>query len=365
MHKRCKLCFESSKAMSKKTISSKLGTGIHKGCLLGLLCAALLLFFALLVSCTYPQSTNETQPSEASRTSLPAEPIKGIPAERVANNNAIEGISPSDPIESDPEKECYTDERAVVRFLDVGQGDAALISIGNHHMLIDGGPPEVSSFIYSTLERLNINELDAVIITHPDADHCGGIAGALNYAGCDKLYCTVSDYNTRSFKNILQHLASPIIIPAYGDSFQFAGAEVQFINPLSSAEARSNNGSLVCLFTYKDTRFLFSGDAEVESEFAMVQGMYDLHADVLKVGHHGSVSSSSLAFLKEINPTYAVISVGENNYGHPALSVIDNLEKCGAKILRTDEIGTITFVSNGTEIHVESVQEAKGQEEGA
>lgn len=294
----------------------------------------------------YPQEPSLTQSSEEID-GIPAERIPGIPAEPISEN-----LNESDEVDIRPAASLSED--AIIRFLDVGQGDSILITCNDQHLLIDGGAPSASSKVYSILQRLGINKLDVVIATHPDADHVGGLAGALNYAECDRFYCTVTEYDTRAFNNILSHLKTPITIPSYGDSFNLGNATVTFINPLSSTKASDNDGSLACILTYGSTKFLFTGDAEETAELAMQRGDYDITADVLKVGHHGSSTSSSPRFLNTVQPKYAIISVGNNSYGHPTDATLQKLAERGIEILRTDELGTITFITNGKDIFVES-----------
>lgn len=327
-------------------------TKLRKGLLILFMIALSLLAIFALGGCSTATETADSPETEAAPKGIPAERIPGIPAERISDDLSATDSSSIKPKSS--HEAASTGGTLLVRFLDVGQGDAALISCDGHHMLIDGGSPSASSQLYSTLSRLGINELEVVIATHPDADHCGGLAGALNYAKCKTFYCTVSSYDTRAFNNILDHLTVPIVIPSYGDSFRLGDAEITFVNPMSAEEPRDNNGSLACVLAYGQTKFLFTGDAETESEAAMINGRYDLAVDVLKVGHHGSSTSSSPTFLDTVSPSYAVISVGDNNYGHPDSVTLDKLTKRGIQILRTDELGTITFRSDGDNVQFES-----------
>lgn len=241
----------------------------------------------------------------------------------------------------------------VVRFLDVGQGDSALVTFGEQSLLIDGGPAKASQKLYAVLEDLGITNLDYVIATHPDEDHCGGLAGALQFATCGTFYCSVTEHDTDAFGNVVQRLGgTPITVPAAGDSFALGPATVQFVGPVTPTDD-ANNGSLVCKLTYGTTSFLFTGDAEASSETQMTDSGADLRADVLKVGHHGSNTSSSTRFLNAVAPEYAVISVGkDNSYGHPTNEALLRLQAAGAQILRTDELGTITFQSDGEQLSV-------------
>ncbi len=245
-----------------------------------------------------------------------------------------------------------------VRFLDVGQGDAALISCNGKHMLIDGGPAKASSKLYSILRDLGITHLDYIVASHPDADHCGGLAGALNYATCDWFFCSVTQHDTKTFNNVVSYLGDvPITVPSQGATYDLGGATLQFISAPGVA-GDTNNGSLVCTLRFGEVTFLFTGDAEREAEDRLIGAPYLLDADILKVGHHGSSSSSSALFLEKVSPDYAVISVGENSYGHPTDATLDRLEAVGAQVLRTDDLGTITIETDGQAIQVSSSTDA-------
>ncbi len=244
----------------------------------------------------------------------------------------------------------------LVRFIDVGQGDCTLVSCNGHHLLIDGGPAKQSSKVYAILKTLGITSLDAIIATHSDADHIGGISGALNFADAGVCYCSVTEADTKTFNSIVKYLdqkGCPLKVPQVGDSFVLGCATVTFVGPARSF-SDDNDTSLVCRIDFGETSFLLTGDAEEESESAMVYAHSDLKADVLKVSHHGSKNASTDVFLKTVAPTYAVISVGKNSYGHPADTTLERLANVGAEILRTDEIGSITFTSDGTTLTYES-----------
>lgn len=272
---------------------------------------------------------------------VPAEKVAGIPAERYSGSgeDAFGTEVAQDSVLPDGELR--------VRFLDVGQGDCALVTCDGEALLVDGGPSSASSKVYAVLNTLGISHLDYIVATHPDADHCGGIAGALNYADCGCFYCSVVEHDTKTFQNVIDYLGdTPVTVPRVGDSFALGDARVEFVGPVEPSRD-SNDGSLVCLLTYGETSFLLTGDAESESEAAMVAAGTVADVDVLKVGHHGSDSSSSPGFLSTVLPEYAVISVGQNSYGHPDDEVLRRLQDAGAETLRTDELGAIVFESDG------------------
>ena len=277
----------------------------------------------------------------------PAVKLDGVPAERYTE--------PSDQNDVSSSAASITD-KLVVRFIDVGQGDCALISCGGKSLLIDGGPSSASSKLYAILKRLGITHLDYIIATHPDADHCGGIAGALNYADCGTFYCSVTKHDTKTFSSILKYLGdTPVTIPDLGDTFDLGVARVEFVGPVKRT-SDTNDSSLVCKIAFGNSSFLFTGDAEETSEFLMANGSADIDADVLKVGHHGSNTSSSNLFLSKVTPEYAIISVGSNNYGHPGNETLQRLEDAGAEVLRTDELGTIIMTTDGNSISLETTK---------
>lgn len=240
-----------------------------------------------------------------------------------------------------------------VRYLDVGQGDCTLVSCDGEYLLIDGGDPDHSSEVYSVLERLDIDYLDYIVATHPDADHIGGISGALNEADCGTFYCSVSEHDTETFDDMVGYLdGTSITVPSVGDTFYVGDALVTFVGPVAIYDD-TNNGSLVLRIDYGTTSFLFTGDAEEESELDMLDAGEDLSADVLKVGHHGSKSSSCEEFLQAVDPEYAIISVGaDNEYGHPTEETLSRLESVGAEVYRTDEDGSVIAVSDGASITI-------------
>ena len=232
-----------------------------------------------------------------------------------------------------------------VEYIDVGQGDATLIQCDGHYMLIDGGPSDASSILYTILKQKNITSLDVVIATHPDADHIGGISGALNYASTGICYSPVMDHDTRQFKSLLRYLKRhgiAITVPQAGQSFELGTAKVDIIGPVTTPDD-SNNSSIVAKITYGDTVFLFTGDAEEDEEKAISRAGYGVDCDVLKVAHHGSAYSTKKAFLRKASPQIAVISCGkDNSYGHPTKEVLERLSATDAELYRTDLQGDIT-----------------------
>lgn len=248
-----------------------------------------------------------------------------------------------------------------VRFLDVGQADAALVSCDGEYMLIDGGNADDSDLVYATLEKLGVDELDYMVATHAHEDHIGGLSGALNYAAVDTAFSPVSQYNTKVFQNMVKYLDEQnksLTIPQPGDTFTLGSAQVEVLGPVAQYDD-PNNTSIVLRVDYGETAFLFTGDMEAAAEADLLDSGAYLAADVLKVGHHGSGTSTSYRFLREVMPRYAVISVGAGNkYGHPSDDVLSRLRDADAQVFRTDMQGTIVAESDGTTVTFYTEKEA-------
>lgn len=248
-----------------------------------------------------------------------------------------------------------------VTYFDVGQGDSALVECDGAYLLIDGGPPEASSVLYSVLSREGIDYLDYVVATHPDADHTGGIAGALEVATAGRAFCSVTSADQRSFNAMADRLGAQNValeVPEVGDSWQLGSALVQVIGPVTRTDdGDANNDSIMLKITYGSTVFVFTGDAD-EAEEKGAAAYLD-GCDVLKVAHHGSAGSSCYAFLRAAMPANAVISCSaDNSYGHPTDAALSRLCDCGATVFRTDMQGDIVAESDGTAVTVTPARNA-------
>lgn len=240
-----------------------------------------------------------------------------------------------------------------VHFIDVGQADSALVTCDGHSMLIDGGNADDSNLVYSVLQRETEGHLDYVVGTHAHEDHIGGLSGAFEADTADVTFCPVTEYDSKAFRNFktrADERGGGITIPAVGDTFTLGEASVTVV-AVNSVPEDTNNTSIVIRIVYGDTSFLFTGDAEQETEEKILESGQDIESTVLKVGHHGSSTSTSQAFLDAVSPTYAVISCGkDNSYGHPHSETLAKLASAGVGVLRTDELGDIYCTSDGTEV---------------
>ena len=264
------------------------------------------------------------------------------------------------------EKQTYAAENDNfwVEFIDVGQGDCALIQCDGHYMMIDGGPSNASSIVYTILKNKGIKTIDLMVATHPDEDHIGGLSGALNYSSVDTVLSPVTSHDTKTFNSLSKYVSKQgktFTVPKAGDVYTLGSARINIIGPINNS-SDSNNQSIVLKVTYGSTSFVFTGDAEEEEESSILKKFKGLECDVLKVAHHGSNSSTSNAWLKATKPTYAVIPVGKNSYGHPTQNTIDKLTRAGAIIYRTDLQGDVTFVSDGKKLSVETEKNASSFE---
>ncbi|MGN1433299.1 MAG: ComEC/Rec2 family competence protein [Ruminococcus sp.] len=248
-----------------------------------------------------------------------------------------------------------------IHFLDVGQGDSIFIELPDEKtMLIDAGENYHGEGIKNYIGDCGYSKIDYLVATHPHADHIGSMSYIVRNMDIGSVYMPKAAANTKTYENLLESISDKgLRITSAKSGLTIAEESDYTINvvaPVTIDEDNLNNSSAVIKLTYKDNTFLFTGDAE-KKELETIT--YDISADVLKVGHHGSTTSTTEEFLNAVNPTYAVISAGENNsYGHPHKETLDLLEEFNCKIYRTDIDKTVVFSSDGETISVKSGEQS-------
>lgn len=240
-----------------------------------------------------------------------------------------------------------------VHFIDVGQGDSTLITCGNHSMLIDAGDDSKGTAIQNYLRKQNVEKLDYLVLTHPDADHIGGAPVIITKFEISKVFISNFEKDNKTYQKLIQALDNKRLkysTPKVGTQYSLGAATITILAPNDEYD-NPNDSSIALLIQNGDNSFLFTGDAGEDAENDILDNKIDISADVYKVGHHGSRYSTSKDFFKTVNPAYAVISCGENNsYGHPHAETLNTLRTNGVKVYRTDEDGTIIATSDGKRI---------------
>ena len=250
-----------------------------------------------------------------------------------------------------PQRELTAD--TAVHFIDVGQGDSALLLSGGQAVLIDAGTAESGAAVVRYLEELGVTELYGAVATHPHADHIGGMAQVIEAFPIEHFYLGPETQNTATYSGMLDALEEAgvqPVIPADGDELVFdSGASLTFLGPADDVpKSNLNDRSLITLFRAGDQDVLFMGDAESAAEESLLAHHPALTCDVLKVGHHGAATSSSEEFLQAVRPSTAVISCGvDNDYGHPSDQTLQNLSLAGVDDVRiTAQSGTVVLPLN-------------------
>ncbi len=251
-----------------------------------------------------------------------------------------------------------------VHFIDVGQGDSILIGSGGWYMLVDAGKNQDGDTVVNYLHSQGVSHLNYVIGTHPHEDHIGGLDNVIESFDITKIIMPEAISNTKAFEDVLDAISDKglkITKPVVGEEFSLGDASFAILAPNNSQYSDLNNYSVVIKLMFGKTSFLLTGDAEELSEKEMLVNGLDLSADVIKIGHHGSASSSSDAFLDAVGAASAVISSGRNNpYGFPAEVIINKISDRGMDLYRTDEMGTIVAVSDGNTITFHQIPDTEG-----
>lgn len=255
-----------------------------------------------------------------------------------------------------PEPAASSEAGLTVYFLDVGQADCALLECRGEYMLIDGGNIEDGRRVVSTLSALGVQQLSTVVCSHAHEDHVGGLPAVLAVFPAGRILSPTRTYRSDCFDDFLYYADQQdvaVTIPAPGDTYALGDAEITVMGPVLPY-AETNNTSLVLRVTLGESDFLFTGDMETEAEVDLLE-YWDEAAfqgiDVLKVGHHGSDTSTGYRFLYTLNPDYGVISVGtDNTYDHPSETVLSRLLQAGCTVFRTDTLGSVTAFTDGSSV---------------
>ncbi len=256
-------------------------------------------------------------------------------------------------------------KKLVVSFIDVGQGESALIECPNGQaILIDGGSKSAGLNVVSYLRKRSVPKIDLLIATHPDADHMGGLATVIRNSIVWKFLDPGIPNPSTYYSKLLQMVKVmniPVVRGRRGDEYRFGEVTLKILNPPATLYDNADNNSAVVELDYGETRFLFTGDAAAAAEIAMLEGKQVSRCQVFKVGHHGSISCSCMKLLNRVKPEVAAISCGRGNpYGHPGQEVLDRLKSVGCDWYRTDERGDIRIESDGKKYLVIAMKDAPG-----
>ena len=255
------------------------------------------------------------------------------------------------------------ENKMLIHYIDVGQGDCILIQVNNKNLLIDSGPSSSKKNLLTYLKKLNIKKFDYIIATHPHEDHIGNMDTIIKRYNIGSFYSPKVMTSSSTFENMVSALVDKnlkINILKKGAKGIDLGKNVKLevFSPYEDLFSDNlNDYSPIIKITFLNNSFLFTGDAEVLTEKLVLSENTNLNSDILKVGHHGSSTSTSSNFLNSVNPSIAIKSVGKNNsYGHPTSEVLSLLDYFNIRTIRTDINGTIIAISDGKNISISSVK---------
>jgi competence protein ComEC len=244
----------------------------------------------------------------------------------------------------------------VITFLDVGQGDCIWVRTpGGPDILVDGGPEAAGAGVVAYLQSRGCTDIEYVLLTHPHADHVGGLIPVLQSMPTGHLWYNGEPYTTSTYLRFLDVVGSqaiPTTILTAGLTYTIGSVELAVLHP-TTLVSKTNDNSIVCLLSYGTVDVMLTGDVEEGAESQILSSGYRLEAEILKVAHHGSNSSSSAGFLQAVSPEVAVISVGAGNrYGHPSPHVLGRLGALPAQVYRTDLHGTVIVTTDGNSYQI-------------
>ncbi|SHN86587.1 ComEC/Rec2 family competence protein [Desulfitobacterium chlororespirans] len=323
--------------------------------------APLLLSLTLLVGCGTSSTAQSDPPSQLIAIQKGAQDAQEsesqVPDEAPAKDDEPASVPAVAPVAASTNSPTQSGTLKV-NFIDVGQADSILIQSGETAVLVDAGNNADGTLVVNYLKAQGVTKLAAAIATHPHEDHIGGMDDVLKSFQVDQFYMPNATSTTKTFEDMITAAnasgAKKIQVKA-GVALDVPGIAGTFLAPVNSGYADLNNYSAVLKITHGNTSFLLTGDAEDISENEMLRNG-NLQSTLLKVGHHGSDSSTTAAFLKAVSPKFAVISVGKGNtYGHPTDAVLSRLSSAGVQVYRTDQSGTIIATSDGTTITMDKV----------
>ncbi len=268
---------------------------------------------------------------------------------------SLESVTETETKNEIPKAETPAEGEVRFHFIDVGQGDAILVTTAAGNMLVDTSIKGVREELKAYLDAVGVTELAYLVLTHPDADHIGNADYIIETYDIETVLLCGEVSTSKTYERMLTALENSkaeVVTPEPGYTFSLGGLQNIVLAP-NDDYGDANEASIVIKSTFGSTSVMLTGDAEHKSEedILKVWSAADLKCDILKAGHHGSSSSTTDEFLAAVAPTYVVISCGEGNtYGHPHQEILEKLENAGIKVLRTDLLGNIVFVSDGEKL---------------